>query len=33
MAQLYWLSDRAWAAIQPQLPHGLPESPGSTIAG
>src|SRR5688500_9808617 len=27
MAQLYWLSDEAWAAIQPHLPHGLPGKP------
>ncbi len=24
MADLYWLSDEAWAAIEPHLPHGLP---------
>jgi transposase len=27
MAQLYWLSDQAWAAIEPHLPHGLPGKP------
>jgi transposase len=27
MAQLYWLSDRAWSAIEPHLPHGLPGKP------
>ena len=24
MAHLFWLSDEAWAAIEPHLPHGLP---------
>jgi transposase len=27
MAQLYWLSDQAWSAIKPHLPHGLPGKP------
>ena len=27
MAQLYWLSDQAWLAIEPHLPHGLPGKP------
>ena len=27
MAQLYWLSDQAWAAIAPHLPKGLPGKP------
>ena len=27
MAQLYWLSDQAWAAIEPHLPRGLPGKP------
>jgi transposase len=27
MAQLYWLSDRAWSAVEPHLPHGLPGKP------
>lgn len=24
MSDLYWLSDAAWAAIEPRLPHGQP---------
>ncbi len=27
MADLYWLSDEAWAAIEPHLPHGRPGAP------
>jgi len=27
MAHLFWLSDQAWAAIEPHLPHGLPGKP------
>ncbi len=27
MADLFWLSDEAWAAIQPHLPRGLPGKP------
>ena len=27
MARLFWLSDEAWAAIDPHLPHGKPGKP------
>jgi transposase len=27
MARLYWLSDEAWAVIEPHLPHGKPGKP------
>ncbi len=27
MAHLYWLSDKAWAQIEPHLPHGRPGRP------
>ena len=27
MAHLFWLSDQAWAAIEPHLPRGLPGKP------
>ena len=27
MAALFWLSDEAWAAIEPHLPHGRPGKP------
>lgn len=27
MASLFWLSDEAWAAIEPHLPHGKPGKP------
>jgi transposase len=27
MASLFWLSDAAWAAIEPHLPHGKPGKP------
>ena len=27
MARLFWLSDAAWARIEPHLPHGLPGKP------
>lgn len=27
MARLFWLSDEAWAAINPHLPHGKPGKP------
>jgi transposase len=27
MAHLFWLSDEAWAAIEPHLPRGLPGKP------
>lgn len=27
MATLFWLSDAAWAAIEPHLPHGKPGKP------
>ena len=27
MARLFWLSDEAWAAIEPHLPHGQPGKP------
>ena len=27
MARLFWLSDAAWAAIEPHLPHGRPGKP------
>jgi len=27
MASLFWLSDEAWAAIEPHLPHGRPGKP------
>lgn len=27
MPHLFWLSDQAWAAIQPHLPHGRPGKP------
>ena len=27
MARLFWLSDKAWAAIDPHLPHGRPGKP------
>lgn len=27
MARLFWLSDAAWAAIEPHLPHGKPGKP------
>ena len=27
MARLFWLSDKAWAAIEPHLPHGQPGKP------
>ena len=27
MARLFWLSDAAWAVIEPHLPHGLPGKP------
>jgi transposase len=27
MARLFWLSDRAWAALEPHLPHGRPGKP------
>jgi transposase len=27
MARLFWLSDEAWARIEPQLPHGQPGKP------
>ena len=27
MAHLFWLSDKAWAAIEPHLPQGLPGKP------
>ncbi|KQO70625.1 transposase [Methylobacterium sp. Leaf88] len=27
MARLFWLSDEAWAAIEPHLPRGLPGKP------
>lgn len=27
MAHLFWLSDEAWAAIDPHLPHGKPGKP------
>jgi transposase len=27
MARLFWLSDEAWAAIEPHLPHGKPGKP------
>ena len=27
MKDLYWLSDEAWAAIEPHLPHGKPGKP------
>ena len=27
MARLFWLSDAAWAAIEPHLPHGQPGKP------
>lgn len=27
MAHLFWLSDQAWAAIEPHLPHGQPGKP------
>ena len=27
MAHLFWLSDKAWAAIEPHLPRGLPGKP------
>ncbi|WP_156394266.1 IS5 family transposase [Methylobacterium sp. Leaf94] len=27
MARLYWLSDEAWARIEPHLPHGQPGKP------
>lgn len=27
MARLFWLSDAAWARIEPHLPHGLPSKP------
>ncbi len=30
MARLFWLSDAAWAVIEPHLPHGLPASRVST---
>jgi transposase len=27
MARLFWLSDKAWALIEPHLPHGKPGKP------
>ena len=27
MAHLFWLSDQAWAALEPHLPHGQPGKP------
>lgn len=27
MGRLFWLSDEAWATIEPHLPHGLPGKP------
>ncbi len=27
MARLFWLSDEAWARIEPHLPHGQPGKP------
>jgi len=27
MARLFWLSDEAWAVIEPHLPHGRPGKP------
>jgi transposase len=27
MARLFWLSDEAWAAIEPHLPRGRPGKP------
>ena len=27
MARLFWLSDEAWAMIEPHLPRGLPGKP------
>ena len=27
MARLFWLSDKAWARIEPHLPHGQPGKP------
>ena len=27
MSRLFWLSDAAWAAIEPHLPHGKPGKP------
>ena len=27
MARMLWLSDEAWAAIEPDLPHGKPGKP------
>jgi transposase len=27
MSDLYWLSDEAWATIEPHLPHGRPGAP------
>jgi transposase len=27
MARLFWLSDKAWAALEPHLPHGRPGKP------
>ena len=27
MARLFWLSEEAWAAIEPHLPHGRPGKP------
>jgi len=27
MARLFWLSDEAWASIDPLLPHGRPGKP------
>ncbi|MGD0532838.1 MAG: transposase, partial [Methyloceanibacter sp.] len=27
MTHLFWLSDDAWAAIEPHLPHGKPGKP------
>ena len=29
MARLFWLSDEAWARIEPHLPHGQPANLGS----
>lgn len=30
---LFWLSEEAWAAIEPHLPRGRPGNPVSTIGG
>jgi transposase len=27
MARLFWLSDKAWASLEPHLPHGRPGKP------